>query len=88
MLSKSLKITLIIFFSAFSVYSYPDSCECGRHYNTPEKGRIYNGEDASPHRYPWQVHIEITTSGAAGDYGDVIACGGTLISRKHILTAK
>ena len=60
-------------------------CDCGR-FDASLVGnrhkRILNGETAVPHRYPWQVLLEIHHK-----MGET-RCGGTLISKKHVLTAQ
>ena len=43
--------------------------------------RIYGGEEALPHEYPWNVYIIMKRNG--GWY----ECGGSLISKQHVLTA-
>ena len=81
MLSSSITIALAIF--STSIHSEP-TCECGRFDRTLERnfgGRIFNGRETIPHRYPWQVFI-VTNS-----YRGLEKCGGILISRKHVLTA-
>ena len=49
-------------------------CTCGLP-NKPSK--IFGGEEALPHEYPWNVFV--TMNG--------MVCGGSLISNQHVLTA-
>ena len=43
--------------------------------------KIYGGEEALPHEYPWNVYVSLYRGGKF--YG----CGGSLISNQHVLTA-
>ena len=49
--------------------------KCGISFKS--SGRIVGGEPVEPHSIPWQVRLGQTCP----------SCGGTLISRRHILTA-
>ena len=59
------------------------SCHCGKlskpKNKTVQNTRIYNGRDAHPvhEPFPWQIFLTMNFK----------TCGGSLISRKHILTA-
>ena len=53
-------------------------CNCGIA-NRPNK--IYGGQEAQPHEYPWNVYV---SSYRAGKWW---MCGGSLISKQHVLTA-
>ena len=54
---------------------------CGRSATTGRFSRIMGGQDAVPHSYPWMVSITKRSM----NYMHV--CGGTLITRRHVLTA-
>jgi hypothetical protein len=55
-------------------------CNCGR---SLAPGRILNGENAGEHEYPWQVFVNVFI----GDRKYPERCGGSLISKRHVLTA-
>ena len=57
-------------------FSFPNlqGCTCGVA-NVPNN-RIVGGSEAGQHQYPWMIRL------VAGGY-----CGGTLISKQHVLTA-
>ena len=63
-------------------------CDCGTYpYGDPSaiNSRIWNGNDANKLRYPWYIHIkEYENPDPDPDSGT--ASGGTLISKKHVLT--
>ena len=44
--------------------------------------RIFGGEVAVPHEFPWVVYVDFRFSGFW-----TRDCGGALISDKHVLTA-
>ena len=46
-------------------------CECGLANGHSE---IFGGVEAKPHEYPWNVYVNE-------------GCGGSLISKQHVLTA-
>jgi len=54
------------------------SCDCGLA-NQPSK--IFGGEEALPHEYPWNVYVSMKKGTSW------YMCGGALISNQHILTA-
>ena len=49
---------------------------------TPQNTRIFKGSDVNADRYPWQIFLKIVAT-----QQDFAIFGGSLISRKHILTA-
>lgn len=56
---------------------------CGLQTITPKLSRIINGIEAVPHSWPWMVTI-----GLFGPKLNLLhACGGSLISKRYILTA-
>ena len=55
-------------------FSNLQGCTCGVA-NVPNN-RIVGGSEAGQHQYPWMIRL------VAGGY-----CGGTLISKQHVLTA-
>ena len=68
---------------AFDGY-YP----CGRTVSDVKGRRIVDGENVTPHSQPWMVTVSEykynpSSASKQGSYG----CGGTLISRKHVLSA-
>jgi hypothetical protein len=54
-------------------------CNCGRGLKNP---KILNGENATQLEYPWQVWLKVHYH-----FAGTFSCGGSLISRKHILSA-
>ena len=55
-------------------------CQCGKRNDDNERTtKIVQGEEAQPHEFPWQAVIL---------FQNRLACGGTLISNKWILTAE
>jgi len=59
---------------AYMVTSGPrncDGCDCGLANKHTE---IFGGVEAKPHEYPWNVYVSV-------------GCGGSLISKQHVLTA-
>ena len=61
-----------------------DECDCGTFRSSLINSRIWNGNNATKLRYPWYIHIkEYEESDPAGTAS---ASGGTLISKKHVLT--
>ena len=73
-----LPITLFIFVSRCGA-----ECDCGTFetITTSQNSRIWNGFDAPSRRYPWYVHIK-----EFHKKKEVQSSGGTLISKKHVLT--
>jgi|ERR1719239_57775 len=58
----------------------PGECFCGIPNRNPQT-RIAGGDEADIGEYPWQVYL-------ASTYGeDSYACGGTLVGKRHIVTA-
>jgi hypothetical protein len=56
---------------------------CGLQTITPKLSRIINGVEAVPHSWPWMVTI-----GLFGPKLNLLhACGGSIISKRYILTA-
>ncbi|XP_037800605.1 serine protease 27-like [Penaeus monodon] len=53
---------------------------CGEKYDVFGITRIVGGEQATPYEYPWQVGLVQTTSRN-------VFCGGSIITRKWVLTA-
>ena len=43
--------------------------------------KIYGGEEAMPHEYPWNVYVSMKKN------GEWYLCTGSLISRQHVLMA-
>ena len=82
---------IVLFIILPSLLAQQPPCECGRFDKRLDSGlhgpdddrhsRIFNGRELPPHRYPWQVFIFTWSS-------DHQRCGGVLISRQHVLTAR
>ena len=53
------------------------TCNCGEPHRAIRHNRIIGGQDTEVNEYPWQVQVR------AGPF----RCGGSIISRSHILTA-
>jgi len=60
-----------------TAYDYTPYKGCGL---VPASSRIVGGDDVSPHSIPWQVGLLIQNV-------LIIACGGTLLTEQHVLTA-
>ena len=77
---------LLLLISLWSTSKSEKSCNCGKFSKakdrTLQNTRIYNGRDADHKDYPWQILIKIVSTNKI-----LKSCGGSLISRKHILTA-
>ena len=62
-------------------------CECGIPLSPSNKAsknaRIFNGKDATPTQFPWQVLLEIK----AKINGSTLFGGAVLVSKKHILAS-
>ena len=56
-------------------------CECGI---PTTSNRIIGGEPVAPHSIPFQIYL--TTEGSKREMG-LFACGGSIISPRHVLTA-
>ncbi|KAK9509885.1 hypothetical protein O3M35_004778 [Rhynocoris fuscipes] len=54
------------------------NCRCGWA-NKGANGRVLHGRDAKPNEYPWMVAIR--------DYSGFYFCGGSILTRWHVLTA-
>ena len=78
---------LLLLISLWSISKSEKSCNCGKFSKakdrTLQNTRIYNGRDADHEDYPWQIFLKIVPT----KWGTPSWCGGSLISRKHILTA-
>ena len=57
------------------------SASCGKPID--DGNRIVGGKEVDPFSIPWQVYVLLIDYGG----GDHVACGGTLISPYHVLTA-
>jgi len=57
----------------------PSNCTCGK---ANKKTKIVNGVETEENEYPWQVGLK-----AVGGGGMLVFCGGSIISKKDILTA-
>ena len=77
---------LLLLISLWSTSKSEKSCNCGKFSKakdrTLQNTRIYNGRDADHKDYPWQILLKIVATNKI-----LKTCGGSLISRKHILTA-
>ena len=82
-----MKLQILLFllglWSTYGGSKSKKSCHCGKlskpKNKTLQNTRIYNGRDAHPvhEPFPWQIFLTMNFK----------TCGGSLISRKHILTA-
>ena len=73
--------------------SNAEKCDCGKFYKKKAKGRktlkntrIFDGRTITKDekfRYPWQIFLQIICD--KPDITITTNCGGSLISRKHIL---
>ena len=68
-----------------------EKCECGRAESNQRvdaltNARIFKGKEVIQKQYPWQMLIHMKFKNIAGEMG-YKEVGGTLISRKHVLTA-
>ena len=65
---------------------YNSNCKCGKRKSYPrDTSRIVDGYEANPNEFPWQVQIQLNQHGS-GQY--IHTCGGTLISKRWVLTAE
>ena len=55
-------------------------CNCG--IANTNRNKIYGGQEAQPHEYPWNVYVSMKKNGQWSGM-----CGGSLISNQHVLTA-
>jgi secreted trypsin-like serine protease len=60
--------------------------DCGLHPNQDISGRIFNGDNADEHEYPWQVLLVIRQITITQKLTKEM-CGGSLISKWHVLSA-
>ena len=58
---------------------YSSPCECGRRNDNSQPGKIVRGIEAKPNEFPWQALIL---------FRNRFSCGGTLLSKRWILTAE
>ncbi|XP_027715615.1 chymotrypsin-C [Vombatus ursinus] len=72
MLGSVLLVAFLSYASSCGVPTYPPSLST----------RVVGGEDATPHSWPWQISLQYLYDGTYRH-----TCGGTLISRQHVLTA-
>ena len=66
-----------------------EKCECGRpeiSLSEASNARVFKGKEAIQKQIPWQIMIQMKFKDLAGEDDNSIS-GGTLISRKHVLTA-
>ena len=82
---------LLILIGLFWNISKAKKCDCGIHKSkerAQQNDRIYKGKSAGKDRYPWQIFLKIISENRDDPNENLVKeCGGTLISRKHILTA-
>ena len=89
-------VFLLLLIGIFWTISNAQNCDCGTFYKKKVKGkrtiqntRIYKGRSVTKdeeYRYPWQIFLKLFTEKQDGTEVDK-KCGGSLISRKHVLTA-
>ena len=50
---------LVLLLTTFISNTTQEECECGLHddYSLKAQGRIWNGDEAQKHRYPWMVWL-------------------------------
>ena len=89
-------IILLLLISILWNISNAETCDCGKFYQKKTKGRtlqntrIYKGRKVTKderYRYPWQIFLKIFSEIQDSNDKAKIPCGGSLISRKHVLTA-
>ena len=86
----------LLLIGIFWTISNAQNCDCGKFYKMKVKGKriiqntkIYKGRSVTKDekfRYPWQILLKILT-GKKDSKQNYKKCGGSLISRKHVLTA-
>ena len=54
--------------------------------NTSTNARVFKGKEAIRKQFPWQILIHMKFKNVRGEEENTMS-GGTLISRKHVLTA-
>ena len=88
--SQNMRIILILemyfyYLSVIDCKKDKTKCECGIPLPTSKKtinnARIFNGKDAAPNQFPWQVFFEIKVT-----IDNIVGGGAVLVSKKHILT--
>ncbi|XP_015792587.1 phenoloxidase-activating factor 1 [Tetranychus urticae] len=79
MICFTLTVGFLLVASAISAPS--SDCECGIE---GSKSRIRNGNKVKNHKYPWLTHIRGYEDRETGIF---YQCGGSLIDKKHIITA-
>ena len=84
---KGLILFLLNFINLLLHISNADKCDCGTFGTDAQNNRIYNGKTSREDRYPWQIFLLIDTDNENGNDKFSYDCGGSLISRRHILTA-
>ena len=78
-------MSLIALFSQFPGKCIGKKCDCGTFQTSSKNSRIWNGNNAPNNkRYCWYIHIKQYQNKNPGPSDD--ASGGTLISKKHVLT--
>ena len=86
---KSNTIILLSFVCLCNISKSEKTCSCGKFSvakrDAIENGRIYNGREAKDGQYPWYIFLKIVHKKCPNDACN--NCGGSLISKKHILTA-
>uniref|UniRef100_A0A0R3S2K3 Peptidase S1 domain-containing protein n=1 Tax=Elaeophora elaphi TaxID=1147741 RepID=A0A0R3S2K3_9BILA len=65
-------------FDPVSVFKDPEECGTTTNITRKTQFKVMGGENASPGEMPWAVALF---------YGRIYLCTGTLISRKHVITA-
>ena len=55
--------------------------------HSPAHSRIIDGKEATAHSIPWQVEIGFYMHGGTLDGQWAHACGGTILSKQHVLSA-
>ncbi|XP_018800576.1 PREDICTED: serine protease SP24D-like [Bactrocera latifrons] len=75
--------TVIIIFTLISAISVNFSSGGRRKSRPPVQPRIYHGRSAAKGQFPYQVLLHIEDEA----HEHIYACGGSIISRDHILTA-
>ena len=86
-------ILLLYFYYSSVIYCKKDKtkCECGiplpASKKTQNNARIFNGQDAAPNQFPWQVLLDIKAKINAKNSTITVFGGAVLVSKKHILTS-
>ena len=77
-------VVLLVVIANFSLHSN-GSCNCGTSTTSSTNSRIWNGENVPNNlKYPWFVYVVEYTN--VPEEKTIQASGGTLISKKHVLT--